>query len=311
MKKHYKIIIPIVGILLVTLFIVILSLSNNNKISFFAIKKHYSIIAEDYPELEIIVYSNINDNEYFNSSKIDKSVLFNDLDFYSTSITNIELLQGKKLINGIEYYQYKIHLKFNFIIEKMFTIDKAKLEINYNTGEKIQFNVGNICFEKPINSNYLSIDKVQSICNDLGNLQSLVAVKISLSNNLENNIKINSIKAISSTIKVNNDYVIINEYNTEIDHTMHTTQLFGSNYNPYIESTNSFETIELTQNTAKDIIIPLTYTEKEFVDHMGFIIEMEYDGNVIYQIVNPYTLFSTSNINYVLYEYEVVKDSNN
>lgn len=308
MKLRYKILIPVIIVLLIKLFIVLLSLSDQPKDVFYVIKKHYSIICDDYPKLELIVFTNSNHNDYLKQENIAKTTIYNNDDFYKTEITNIGLLEGKKTIKGTEYYQYKMELKFNFEIEQMFNISDAKLEIIYSTDEKLLLNVGNICFVKHIKNNTLSIDKVQSICNDLGNLESLVSVKLSVKNDLDKKITIKSIKTISSSINVNNNYLYVDEYNTSIDHSSPLSQIFGSQFNLYAKSTNSFNPIDLDQNTAKDIIIPLTYTQKEFVDHLGFIIELEYDDQIIFQTVNPYLLFSTSNLEYVLYEYEIINN---
>ena len=308
MKRHYKIIIPIVLVFLITLLIVLLSFSGSSKDTFYVIKKHYSIICEDYPKLELVIFANKNDNEYLKKENIVKSTIYNNDDYYDTEISNISLLEGIKTIKEENYYQYKIELKFNFEIEQMFNILDAKLELIYLTDEKMHLNIGNICFEKQTNNSILDIDKVQAICNDLGNLESLVAVKLSVKNNLDKNVKIKSVKSISSSIKVNNDYLYIEEYDTNIDHSSPLSQIFGSQFNLYSHSTNPFKTIDLDQNTAKDIIIPLTYTQKEFVDHIGFVIELEYDGQIILQIVNPYLLFSTSKLEYALYEYEIIND---
>lgn len=308
MKKKFKIIIPIIVILIITIFIVVLALTNNNKTSFYSVKKHYSILSDQYSELELTIYSNKNDNDYLNISKIKKCSLYNEIDYYDVTLSSIELLNNKKIIDDIEYYQYRLKIKLNFEIEKMLLINDAKLEVYYNTNEKMLINVGNICFDKQLKESYLSVDKVQGICNDLGNLESLVAVKLSVSNNFDKIIKIKSIKPISSSIKINNDYVLIKEHNTIIEHKVHTSQLFGSNYNLYVESKSSFKPIELNENTAKDLIIPLTYNEKEFVDHMGFVLELEIEGNIYYQIINPYILFNSSNVSYAFYEYEIVQD---
>ena len=76
----------------------------------------------------------------------------------------------------------------------------------------------------------------------------------------------------------------------------------------YLNSSSSFNPIDLDQNIAKDIIIPLTYTQKEFVDHLGLLIELDYNGSTYYQIINPYLLFTTSNIDYAIYEYEIINN---
>lgn len=308
MKLRYKIIIPVSIVLLVTILVICLSFMGNNQDKFYVVKKHYSIICDSYPIIDIRIFSNSEDTEYLKKAKIIKSSIYNSQDFYSTEIINIEKMDGTKLIKNTQCFQYKIELKFNFEIDKILNILDAKLELMYSTNEKIIVNVGNICFDKKTNNNIINIGKVQAICNDLGNLESLVALKISVENDLSSAIRINSIKTLSQSIEVNNQYVIVTDHNTDVEHTTPLSQLFGNEYNLYLNSSNSFNPIDLDQNIAKDIIIPLTYTQKEFVDHIGLLIELDYNGSTYYQIINPYLLFTTSNIDYAIYEYEIINN---
>lgn len=308
MKLRYKIIIPVSIVLLVTILVICLSFMGNNQDKFYVVKKHYSIICDSYPIIDIRIFSNSEDTEYLKKEKIIKSSIYNSQDFYSTEIINIEKMDGTKLIKNTQCFQYKIELKFNFEIDKILNILDAKLELMYSTNEKIIVNVGNICFDKKTNNNIINIGKVQAICNDLGNLESLVALKISVENDLSSAIRINSIKTLSQSIEVNNQYVIVTDHNTDVEHTTPLSQLFGNEYNLYLNSSNSFNPIDLDQNIAKDIIIPLTYTQKEFVDHIGLLIELDYNGSTYYQIINPYLLFTTSNIDYAIYEYEIINN---
>lgn len=308
MKLRYKIIIPVSIVLLVTILVICLSFMGNNQDKFYVVKKHYSIICDSYPIIDIRIFSNSEDTEYLKKEKIIKSSIYNSQDFYSTEIINIEKMDGTKLIKNNQCFQYKIELKFNFEIDKILNILDAKLELMYSTNEKIIVNVGNICFDKKTNNNIINIGKVQAICNDLGNLESLVALKISVENDLSSAIRINSIKTLSQSIEVNNQYVIVTDHNTDVEHTTPLSQLFGNEYNLYLNSSNSFNPIDLDQNIAKDIIIPLTYTQKEFVDHIGLLIELDYNGSTYYQIINPYLLFTTSNIDYAIYEYEIINN---
>ena len=308
MKLRYKIIIPVSIVLLVTILVICLSFMGNNQDKFYVVKKHYSIICDSYPIIDIRIFSNSEDTEYLKKAKIIKSSIYNSQDFYSTEIINIEKMDGTKLIKNTQCFQYKVELKFNFEIDKILNILDAKLELMYSTNEKIIVNVGNICFDKRTNNNIINIGKVQAICNDLGNLESLVALKISVVNDLSSVIRINSIKTLSQSIEVNNQYVIVTDHNTDVEHTTPLSQLFGNEYNLYLNSSNSFNPIDLDQNIAKDIIIPLTYTQKEFVDHLGLLIELDYNGSTYYQIINPYLLFTTSNIDYAIYEYEIINN---
>ena len=309
MKLRYKIIIPVLIVLTITILIICLSVLGNNQTKFYVVKKHYSIVSDTNPTMDIRIFTNSEENEYLTKEKIIQSSIYNDQDYYSTEIVSIKKLDGVELIKETECFQYKIELKLNFEIEKMLNIQDAKLELVYLSNEKMIINVGNICFEKYSNDNIINIKKVQAICNDLGNLESLVGLKISIENDLSSSVRIKSLKVLSQSIEVNNQFVIVDEYNTEIEHTTPLSQIVGKQYNLYQKSTTPFNPIDLDQNTAKDIIIPLTYTQKEFVDHLGLLIEIDYNDSTYYQIITPYLLFTTSNLDYAIYEYEIINNT--
>ena len=40
--------------------------------------------------------------------------------------------------------------------------------------------------------------------------------------------------------------------------------------------------------------IPLEYLDNSFIDHVGIILEWEFKGNIVKQLISPYRLFKTS-----------------
>ena len=308
MKKKLKVIFASFIIILTILTITLTLIGRTNNYKFLVFKKHYSVLTENKPALEVMLYTNVNENEYLKIDKIENCTVYNSTDFYKVSINQIENIQSERIIKENNYYQYKLHLEFNLELEDRLNIDDAILEVNYKSGEKLKVNVGNICFEKMKTDVILSTDLVQCVCNDIGNLETIGAVKISLKNDYEEEVVIKNIVPISETIFINNNLVKIDEYKKEIDHTVSLSALFDTNYDFYSKSDELFTPIEFKIEDRKDIIIPLTYLEKQFVDHIGFILEIETNGETYFQIVNPYVLFSTSNLDYVTYEYEIIDD---
>ena len=92
----------------------------------------------------------------------------------------------------------------------------------------------------------------------------------------------------------------------EIDNETSYTTLFGAAYSPFNTPTTNFQSIVLNKNLTKEFIIPLAYSEKEFVDSLGFILVFNTSSGIVKQIINPYCLFSTANLGFVSYEYKVM-----
>ena len=166
-------------------------------------------------------------------------------------------------------------------------------------------NIGNICFQKAKSDDGVRISKIQSIVNDLGGIDSVVAVNIEL--DPFDDCQLINIIPLSASLGVNNDY-ILEDSTLEIDNETSINDLLGDYYNPYLLSTKPFNTINLKKNLMKKIVVPLQYGEKEFVDSIGFIIVLKINDQVVKQIINPYCLFSTSNLDYATYECQIVKN---
>ena len=69
MKKKLKVIFTSFIIILTILTITLTLIGRTNNYKFLVFKKHYSVLTENKPVLEVMLYTNVNENEYL---KIDK-----------------------------------------------------------------------------------------------------------------------------------------------------------------------------------------------------------------------------------------------
>lgn len=302
MRKIYKYIGLVVG--LIVLVIIVLCATRREELVISNIQKHYSLLYEDKLELETTVYSSHKNSKYFDSDNIESIKIVSNEETQKLELTNIKEQENCVLLGDKEFYPVVLSLKFSFVPENKCVLNNANLEILYKTNEKLNIKLGNICFLKTIPNNDFAIKSVSSIVNDFGKVDSLAAVIIDLENISEYDLEIINIEPISNTIKINYDYIKIDE-SMDYSNDILISEVVGETFNSYRSSiTSNFELIA-NQNFRKEIILPLTYTQKELVDSLGFVITYKIEEEVKQQIINPYRLFNTNNVEFVYYEYGI------
>ena len=303
-KKRFSIIIiSVIALLLLVMLILIIHFHRPQSVTVYNYKKHYSVIYEDYPILNLKLWVNEKNNQYFELSNIDKATVTTDLDSYAVKITDTSLQDEVSFYNEKEGYAASYTVKWDFVSEDLITMNNAVLHLAFKNNETLSINIGNLCFQKATSDHLAHINQIQSVVNDLGELDTMVALKMVLCS--EEDCTLEQIIPISASLSINTDYLLIDS-GLEIDNETSYTTLFGVNYSPFNLSQTAFTPIVLNKKINKEILIPLAYSEKEFVDSLGFILVFNTSHGIVRQIINPYCLFSTANLGYVSYEYKVV-----
>ena len=304
MKKRFSlIIIGVISLLVLVMVILIIHFHRPQNVIVCNFKKHYSVIYEDYPTVNLKLWVNEKDNPYFDVNNIEKATVTTNLDSYIVKVIDAQLADETSFYNEKEGYAASYTIKWDFVSDDLITMNNAVLDLNFKNNESLSINIGNLCFQKAINDHLVHINQIQSIVNDLGDLDTMVALKLSITS--EEDCTIEQIIPISSSVSVNNDYVLV-DADVSVDNEISYTTLFGASYSPFNSSSTNFNTIVLNKKINKEIVIPLAYSEKEFVDSLGFILVLNTSHGTIRQIINPYCLFSTANLGFVSYEYKVV-----
>lgn len=301
-KKRFNIIlISIILVLTVCLVILIVHFTRPKQLEIYGYKKHYSLIYEDFPELDLKLYINRNSSNYFDKTFINKALVSTSTDTYLVKITDASIDQNSLYD---DFYEANYSIKWDFSSDDLIMMKDAVLSLSFTNGESIMINIGNIAFQKAINNSYIRISKVQSIVADFGSLDSIGALNIELDS--DSDYTITNIEPISSSIDINYDFLKLDN-SSYISNETPLSELFGTNFNSYNRSMSSFKSFIINKNIKKGILIPLHYNEKELVDSLGLILTLEIDSKIVKQIINPYCLFSTSNTSYVKYEYKINK----
>ena len=96
MKKAFKIIIPIAVVLIIAIVIVVVSLSRKEKHYYMNFEKHYSIIYNEEPEMDVSIYTTNNESILFNKDNIVSSYLYNVDDTYNINKKSINIILIEK-----------------------------------------------------------------------------------------------------------------------------------------------------------------------------------------------------------------------
>lgn len=304
MKKRFNIIIISIIIVLIICIIVVLNFNRKNNLKVIVFPKHYSMLYDEYPELEVSLYVSNDNTKYLDQSFIQDSIVYNKEDTYKVTVLEHNE-NAKTKINNKIYYEKKLKIKFNLNSSNEIHIKNANLKLEFSTNEMLNVVLGNISFYKNQFSEYINVHKVQGIVNDFGLYDSLAAVVLSIS--CDESCKITNITPMSSTVGINNKYVLT-EVLTEYEHNINLKTILGQEFDSFKQTTESFKTINLNKNTKKDIMIPLYYIENEYVDSIGFLIEFYINEQKYVQIINPYKLYQSHKITYFLKEYKISRN---
>lgn len=305
MKKAFKIIIPIAVVLIIAIVIVVVSLSRKEKHYYMNFEKHYSIIYNEEPEMDVSIYTTNNESILFNKDNIVSSYLYNVDDTYNIKIEEVIQCDNILNYNDKEYKECIIHFSLDVKSEDMINIDNCYLLITFNTNEKLNIKLGNITFSKIYSDHLIQVKKVQSIVNSFGEYSSLAGIILQI--DCDQKITINNIRPISNTISINTSYLKVVDDITNIDNSTDAKEVFGYGFDSFQKSYDIFPFFT-TSIGESYILIPITYLNKEFVDSLGLIIEYSVDDNNYQQLINPYKLFNTTDNYYFIYEYELVKN---
>lgn len=209
-------------------------------------------------DLEVILYANIKDLECLKKENITNTYL-EDIEgnIYNVMVNNIEN-KDKIFIEDSDYYPYHLKLSMSFVSESIIHISDATLTITNKNGTKLSFDIGNISVINKEFSSLVDTKSVSSKTKKVDEYYTLDTIAIELYNKQYNDIILNNIILVSNVVKTTCD-------NVSIDIDEH-----------YI------------------LEVKLDYTDKSFVDHVGIILEWEFNEGIYYQLISPYRLFKTT-----------------
>ncbi len=238
--------------------IIILNYQNSKKSHFLNYPVNYSLCNTN--TFDVKIYANRHDLSFFDIDSV-ASVFIEDEEFNHYQVKMEKVIIGNKvLIDKTNYYSYNLKLTIPIKSDEIIKISKAVLKIINKRGEQVSFNIGNISM---VSGEYFTLLETKSIVGMtkfIENYSTLDKVKMELYNFQLYDVYLKEIKLVSSVVETISK-------NTKI---------------------STGKTIDLE--------IPLIYLENTFIDNVGVILVLEYQGSIYEQIINPYVLFKTSTI---------------
>lgn len=259
MKKPYTkwILLTILVFGMIAL-VIILNYQNSKKTSFLNYPVNYSLCNNN--SIDVKIYSNNNKLSFFDKDNITNIYIEDEENnYYGVKLENI--IEDKKvLIEEDNYYSYIYRLRLPIKSDEIIKIDNALLKIVNKRGEKISFNIGNISM---VNGEFFTLLETKSIIGMtkfVNDYSTLDKIKLTLHNFQLFKVLIKDIKIVSNVVET------------------------------------KIENLEILPDKTVELEIPLTYLENSFIDNIGILLTLEYQGSIYQQIINPYVLFKTSTI---------------
>ena len=142
----------------------------------------------------------------------------------------------------------------------MIKIDCAVLKIINKRGEEVGFNIGNISIANGEFYTLLETKSIVGMTKFVDNYSTLDKIKIELYNFQLYDVHVKEITLVSNVVET-----LVSD-------------------------------IHISTGKTLDLDVPLFYLENTFVDNVGIVLILEYQGSLYKQIIMPYVLFKTSTI---------------
>lgn len=259
MKKPYiKWIFFTVLIIGVTILIIILNYQNAKKSYFLNYPVNYSLCNTN--SFDVKIYTSNKDLSFLDKDNIvNISIEDRDLNYYLVKIKSIKI-DKKVLLDNQNYYPCTFKLTIPVNSEEILKIVDASLKIVNKRGEELRFDIGNISMVKGEYFTLLDTKSIVGMTKFIDNYSTLDKIKLELHNFQLYDVYIKDVKLVSNVVK------------TDI------------------------EELKVLPDKILELEIPLTYLEDSFIDSIGILLTLEYQGSIYQQIINPYVLFKTSTI---------------
>lgn len=289
MKKIFKIVLFVVGVLCVGTFTFFIVTYERPKKLSILVSPHEYIIANtvDSTSFSVPLYLNVDESIYMDKDMIVHSYIksVDGTQSYYVIINDIKLKE-EVLYKDRPYYLYKIDLEFPFSTTDLIKIDQAYLEFNYSNEELLSFNIGSICLYNYKDTSNICYTSLKGITIDKENKKMLMGVLVNIE--AESNYIIKNIIPLSVNAKIDfyNTTAInyINEEETPIkEYLVDNYQIIGDgggNKDIYMNSDNH-------------LLIYLKYDTYIECPVIGFIVEYEIDGITNNLVISPFQFYSS------------------
>ncbi len=276
MKKWFSkkigryLVYALLGILLITLFIISDAYNRKQQFVFLTFPKNYSITSQSTSNINLMLYAREKRTMYFDSSCISRTTLVDNItkDFYQ--LQDVEITRNEEIINHQDqrYYGYDFKAVFPFKVEELLLIEDAYLEFTYHNGEVLTMRVGSFAFDEIKINEEVRVTYLKGIPATIGNYVSLGSIIIEITNDSDQVINLNNLQFISPFIKPNYDYVM--EIPKDIARGEIHLEDVLSDYDFKKTSFKSHFDIIVEAGSTKHLLIPLVYLKNTFINQVAF-----------------------------------------
>ena len=273
-----------------------------------SIKQEYSIVTtSSTSELSIPLYFEKKNSFLTKFKNVKNSYIEND-DY--TFLTNLKsITEGETIVyDGTKYTEYIFKISFSSYddFSDVIYVENGKFRVTYQNNEEMSYSIGNLelYFNSSLAESNIQVMQLSAITNVIGGVETIVGINLSLKNDYNSNITINSIKTLNKFYELDyRDY----EFGS-LDRKADLSQRV-SNYSYTAESLD-YSPIDLAISSGKytSIFIPLKYLNGiRYVSSLPLFIEYTLNGETMLKVVDSFS-FMKKNVFYTkngikVYEY--------
>lgn len=305
LKKNYKIIVFLIGIILIFVgFGIIMFHKPKGKCEILTLKNDYYVVNSDFNNyINIPLYFSIKNNEFINVNEIVSVYLTNELndEIIPLSILEINYLNEIKEEKNT-YYQYDFKLSIDLTVESLSIYDSIYLSIDYKSGSNLKINIGSLILYNYKQNEEMYYTSLKGITFDYENKKILKCVLIKL--NVLEEVKIVDIISMNNKIDISMIDSNVIDY---VDETTTPVEKFVDNNYSVIGKNDLYNPIVV--NNEDYLLLYLKYDNYVEIPCFGFIINYEKNGTLYSKVVNPFKFYKTNNLNDEIVK--VIYDTNN
>jgi hypothetical protein len=315
--KAWKLVVALLFLLLITLLIMRHFSNSNQMLTFLVSKKNYSLILTNSNQtFDIPFYVSKTHTMYTNKNAIESIHLMNHNQSNIVQLELIDIYRDNQeiIVDTKRYFAYRLTLKTNIEYNNMLDIihfNVASLRMHYQNGEEITLFIGNVSLTKvdklgTLNQleNDVKISSLKGLVNHIDGISTLVGIEMQLTKQSIVDVTIKRIGLVHNSIGINHDLI---RHNNPINHSDDLAhEVFGTTYHIFNMSENTTFDYLMDTNIVR-LTIPLYYNDViSFENELGIYIVYEIDNNIKYYIYGSFCFFNTSNRihEWVKYEYE-------
>ncbi len=251
------------------------------------------LITSENEDLTIPIFASSNDSFLMDIDSVSSCMIYDDQNQMVVAIKDVEQKLDSTYFQGNTYYPYDLHITFDVIQLNAIEFTDAYLQISYENGDQIAFEIGSIYlyFESIQNEQHIDMMRLFSTVKHQEDIEYISGIVIGIENRSMLDTQIIEINSLIPNMQFDLEHAIylidVPTYDTDID------DIVGYSYSSIQTLTESGHII-LEGNHL--LYIPVAYKDNIIsVNRFPLIIQYTYLNEPYTYIIDDFLFYSSNN----------------